>query len=114
MPQKSYMPYEFDVSSMCRMKVKDLAGLKQLLEDVKFMEPVYSRFIRKPILQARMNLYKHGDGVEIAGKSQRYWIYVTISNPYTTCDAALWKILRYARMHQMIFARLKSYVDVEW
>lgn len=100
--------------AMHRIKVKDLDGLRRVLEDVKLMEPIYSRFLSKPIVQARLGMYAHRDGARVDGEDSRMWVFVSVVNNRFECyDVALWKILRYARMHPTIGARLEKYLEIE-
>ncbi|MEM1694276.1 MAG: hypothetical protein QXH21_08175 [Ignisphaera sp.] len=109
MPQKERIPKP-DVM----IRIKDLDELKKVLEDVELMEPVYSRFLSKPIVKARLGMYNHEDGAVIDGKGKRMWIYVTVVNAYSeSYDIALWKILKYAAMYPSIRSKLEKYIEVD-
>ncbi|MEM1560069.1 MAG: hypothetical protein QXK24_00400 [Ignisphaera sp.] len=99
---------------MHRIRIKDLEGLRNILEDVKLMEPIYSRFISKPIVRARLEMYEHSGGVKINNEDKRMWVYVSVMNDKSEeYDIALWKILKYASMYPGIEARLKKYIKIE-
>ncbi|MEM4787875.1 MAG: hypothetical protein QXV28_07850 [Ignisphaera sp.] len=99
---------------MHRIKIKDLDGLRKILEDVKLMEPIYSRFISKPIVRAKLGMYEHSGGVKINNESNRMWVYVSVMNDKSEeYDIALWKILKYVLMYPDIETRLKKYLEIE-
>lgn len=102
--------YEAEVPTMDRIVVKDMDGLRRLLEDVRVMEPVYAHFVQKPVTSARVNMYEHEGGARVG--DERYWIYVTVTNPHTTYDIALWKLLRYIDRHPSVRSRLLELIEV--
>lgn len=98
---------------MHRIRIKDLEGLRNILEDVKLMEPIYSRFISKHIVRAKLGMYEHSGGVKI-NESNRMWVYVSVMNDKSEeYDIALWKILKYAPMYPNIETRLRKYIEIE-
>lgn len=106
------LPDEPDVKiTMDRIRVKDLDGLRRLLENVNVMENVYSHFIYRPIMEAKMKMYPHDGGALVEGK--RYWIYVTISSPTQSYDVALWKIVRYAIRDRRVYQKLVEFISIE-
>lgn len=99
---------------MVRIRVTDLEKLREVLEDVELMQPVYRRLLNGRIVRAELKLDDHSGGARVEGYSTRKWVYVELySDKGMVYEAALWKILKFAEAHSAIYEKLTRYVQIE-
>jgi hypothetical protein len=101
---------------MERIVVRDLEGLKRVLED-PLMSRIYEYFIPHgaKLLSTEFLLYPHEHGCKVHELNGRFWIYVRIryavGDNESYYDAALWKILK--RLDMGTLAKLLKHIEIE-
>lgn len=88
---------------MENIHVKRLDGLREILENPD-MYPIYEHFVPGKVVNARVDMYEHPNGLTIEGKPGRWWLYVSVESMLSkelvepiTYDIALWKLFQYRR-----------------
>jgi len=97
-----------------QVMISDINKLKEVLEDVQFMTPVYRHFLGGEVVSAKLNFYEHPEGIRIKGLTGRYWVFVSLKGKGgAEYDVALWKVLKASERRPRILEELLKYIEPE-